>query len=63
MPKVLIMTKKFAEVSRDPIRTLEQAGFTVEEKDYDRVSPTQHDEVSRVIHEADAIVVTAMRQS
>jgi len=60
MPKVLIMTKKFAEVSRDPIRTLEQAGFTVEEKDYDRVSPGQQDELCRVIHEADAIVVTAM---
>jgi phosphoglycerate dehydrogenase-like enzyme len=60
MPKVLIMTKKFAEVSRDPIRTLEQAGFTVEEKDYDRVSPGQQDEVCRVIQEADAIIVTAM---
>jgi len=60
MPKVLIMTKKFAEVSRDPIRTLEQAGFTVEEKDYDRVSPGQQDEICRVIHEADVIVVTAM---
>ena len=60
MPKALIMTKKFAEVSRDPIRTLEQAGFTVEEKDYDRVSPGQQDEICRVIHEADVIVVTAM---
>ena len=44
MPKVMIMTKKFAEVSRDPITTLEQAGFTVEEKDYDRVQPSQEDE-------------------
>ncbi|MCX5915449.1 MAG: phosphoglycerate dehydrogenase [Deltaproteobacteria bacterium] len=60
MPKVLIMTKKFADISRDPIRTLEQAGFTVEEKDYDRVSPAQEDEVCRVIQGADVIVVTAM---
>lgn len=60
MPKVLIMTKKFAEVSQEPIRVLEQAGFSVEEKDYDRVSPAQEDEICRVIQGADAIVVTAM---
>jgi len=60
MPKVLIMTKKFAEVSQEPIRVLEQAGFTVEEKDYDRVSPAQEDEMCRVIQGADVIVVTAM---
>jgi len=60
MPKVLIMTKKFADVSREPIRALEQAGFTVEEKDYDRVSPAQEDEICRVIQGADAIIVTAM---
>jgi len=41
MPTVMIMTKKFAEVSRDPITTLEQAGFTVEVKDYDRVQPSR----------------------
>ena len=29
MPTVIIMTKKFAEVSRDPITTLEKAGFHV----------------------------------
>ena len=60
MPKVLIMTKKFAEVSQEPIRVLEQAGFTVEEKDYDRVSPAQEDEICGVIQGADVIVVTAM---
>ena len=60
MPTVMIMTKKFAEVSRDPITTLEQAGFTVEVKDYDRVQPSQEDEVCRAIHGADAIIVTAM---
>jgi lactate dehydrogenase-like 2-hydroxyacid dehydrogenase len=60
MPTVMIMTKKFAEVSRDPITTLQQAGFTVEEKDYDRVKPSQEDEVCRVIQGADVIIVTAM---
>jgi len=60
MPKVLIMTKKFAEVSRDPIKMLEEAGFIVEEKDYDRVSSAKEDEVCRVIQGADALIVTAM---
>jgi len=60
MPTVIIMTKKFAEVSRDPITTLEKAGFTVVEKDYDRVQPSQEDEVCRAIQGADAIIVTAM---
>jgi lactate dehydrogenase-like 2-hydroxyacid dehydrogenase len=60
MPIVIIMTKKFAEVSRDPITTLEKAGFTVVEKDYDRVQPSQEDEVCRAIQGADAIIVTAM---
>jgi phosphoglycerate dehydrogenase-like enzyme len=60
MPTVMIMTRKFAEVSREPIATLQQAGFTVEEKDYDRVQPSQEDEVCRVIQGADALIVTAM---
>jgi lactate dehydrogenase-like 2-hydroxyacid dehydrogenase len=60
MPKAIIMTKKFAEVSQDPITTLERAGFTVEVKDYDRVQPSQEDEICRVIQGADAIIVTAM---
>jgi lactate dehydrogenase-like 2-hydroxyacid dehydrogenase len=54
------MTKKFAEVSPDPITTLEKAGLTVVEKDYDRVQPSQEDEVCRAIQGADAIIVTAM---
>ncbi|MBI5966781.1 MAG: phosphoglycerate dehydrogenase, partial [Deltaproteobacteria bacterium] len=60
MPKVIIMTKKFAEVSRDPIKALKEAGFIVEEKDYDRVSSAKEDEVCRVIQGADALIVTAM---
>lgn len=60
MPTVMIMTQKFAEVSRDPIEKLRQAGFIVEEKAYDRVAPSREDEVCRAIQGADAIVVTAM---
>lgn len=60
MPKVLILTKKFAEVSREPLRILQEAGFEVEEKDYDRVSLAQEDEICREVQEADVIVVTAM---
>ena len=60
MPNAIIMTKKFAEVSQDPITTLERAGFTVEVKDYDRVQLSQEDEICRVIQGADVIIVTAM---
>jgi len=60
MPSVFIMTKKFAEVSRDPITTLEKAGFTVVEKDCDQVQPSQEDEACQAIQGADAIIVTAM---
>ncbi len=60
MPRVLIMTKKFAEVSREPIKALQKAGFEVEEKDYDRVSLAQEEEICREIQGADVIVVTAM---
>ncbi|MGC8809531.1 MAG: phosphoglycerate dehydrogenase [bacterium] len=60
MPKVLIMTKKFAEVSREPIKILQEAGFEVEEKDYDRVSLAQEEEICQEIQGADVLVVTAM---
>ncbi len=60
MPTVLVMTKKFAEFSREPLEVLRQAGFVVEEKDYDRVTRAQEDEMCRVIQGADAIIVTAM---
>jgi len=60
MPKALIMTKKFSEISRDPINVLEQAGFTVEEKDYDRVASAREGEVCEVIQGADVLIVTAM---
>jgi hypothetical protein len=35
MPKVIITTKQFAEVSREPIDVLEKAGFSVEVKDFE----------------------------
>ena len=60
MPKVMILTKKFAEFSREPVKVLESAGFEVVEKDYDRVTLSQEEEMCRVIQGADAIIVTAM---
>jgi len=60
MPKVLIMTKNFARVSREPIEVLEQAGFSVEEKDYDLVGSDQEDEVCQVIKGADILIVTGI---
>jgi D-3-phosphoglycerate dehydrogenase len=56
----MVLTKKFSEFSRDPFKAMEQAGLEVVEKDYDRVSPAQEDELCRVIQGADAIIVTAM---
>lgn len=60
MPKVMVLTKKFSEFSREPFKVMEQAGLEVVEKDYDRVSPGQEDELCRAIQGADAIIVTAM---
>jgi phosphoglycerate dehydrogenase-like enzyme len=60
MFKVMVLTKKFSEFSREPFQVMEQAGLEVVEKDYDRVSPAQEDELCRVIQGADAIIVTAM---
>jgi len=60
MFRVMVLTKKFSEFSRDPFKVMEQAGLEVVEKDYDRVSPAQEDELCRVIQGADAIIVTAM---
>ena len=60
MPKALVLTKKFADVSQEPLRVLEQAGFEVEVQDHDRVTREQEDEMCRVIQGADVIIVTAM---
>ena len=53
MPKALVLTKKFADVSEEPLRVLEQAGFEVEVKDHDRVTRDQEEEMCRVIQGAD----------
>ena len=60
MPKVMVLTKKFSEFSREPFQVMKQAGLEVVEKDYDRVSPAQEDELCQAIQGADAIIVTAM---
>ena len=60
MAKAIILTGKFAEVSRDPIDALIKAGFTVEEKDYDRATSAQEDEICRAIRGADVLIVTGM---
>jgi phosphoglycerate dehydrogenase-like enzyme len=60
MPRIMVLTKKFSEFSREPFQVMQQAGLEVIEKDYDRVSPSQEDELCRVIQGADAIIVTGM---
>ncbi len=60
MFRVMVLTKKFSEFSREPFQLMEQAGLEVVEKDYDRASPAQEDELSQAIQGADAIIVTAM---
>jgi D-3-phosphoglycerate dehydrogenase len=57
-PKVLIMTKKFAEVSREPIERLEDAGFLVDERSYETVSSISEEEFCRLIKGVDVVVVT-----
>jgi phosphoglycerate dehydrogenase-like enzyme len=60
MPRIMVLTKKFSEFSREPFQVMERAGLEVVEKDYDRVSPSMEDELCRVIQGAEAIIVTAM---
>ena len=60
MPKVIITTKQFAEVSREPIDVLEKAGFSVEVKDFDLADSSQENEIIRAIQGADLLIATAM---
>jgi phosphoglycerate dehydrogenase-like enzyme len=60
MPKAIIMTRKFAEVSRDPIIALEKAGFIVEEKEFDRATVAQEKEICAAVQGADVLIVTGM---
>lgn len=57
-PKVLIMTRKFAEVSREPIERLEDAGFIVDERSYETVRSITEEEFCKLIKGADVVVVT-----
>ena len=57
MPKVLVITSKFAEVSREPIEVLEKAGFQVDERDYDSVGTITDEEFCKLIQRVDVLVV------
>jgi len=59
-PKALIMTKKFAEVSREPIEKLEEAGFIVDERSYETVTSITEEEFCELIKGFDVLVVTGM---
>jgi D-3-phosphoglycerate dehydrogenase len=58
MPKVVIMTGKFAEVSREPIEVLENAGFQVDERDYDNARSITDEQFCKLIEGVDVLVVT-----
>lgn len=60
MATACILSGKFAEVSREPIRALEEAGFVVVEKDYDRATAAQEEEICRAIEGADILIITGM---
>lgn len=55
---VLIMTSKFAEVSREPIEKLENAGFQVDERSYDVVGSITDEQFCGLVQGADVIVAT-----
>jgi len=56
-PKVLITTKKFAEVSREPIKRLENAGFLVAEKSCDAMGSITEEGLRETIRDFDVLVV------
>jgi len=63
-PRLLITTKRFGQVSREPIEILETAGFTVVEKSYDIEFHEQgkltEDDVCELIKGYDVIIVTGI---
>jgi len=59
-PKVLIMTKKFAEVSREPIEKLKDAGFLVDERDFDTVGSITEEEFCELVRGFEVLVATGM---
>jgi len=59
-PKVLIMTGKFAEVSREPIEKLKDAGFLVDERDFDTVGSITEENFCELVQGFDVLVVTGL---
>ncbi len=57
-PNVLIMTDKFAEVSRDPIDILINAGMRVHEHGYNTAGSISDDKFCELIQGMDVLVVT-----
>jgi len=57
-PNVLIMTDKFAEVSREPIRMLVNAGLVVHEHSYNTVGSISDGKFCELIQGMDVLVVT-----
>jgi len=57
-PSVLIMTKKFAEVSQEPIERLKNAGFLVDEKSYDASNSIAEGEFCKLIKGFDVLITT-----
>ena len=59
--KILIVASGFVQQSRRPIEILEEAGFTVERREYGLAGLNQdEEEFCRIIKGADAVVVTGM---
>ena len=57
-PNVLIMTDKFAEVSREPIEMLVDAGLQVHEHSYNTVGSISDEKFCELIQGMDVLVVT-----
>ena len=57
-PNILIMTSKFAEVSRNPIEMLIDAGLKVHEYSYDTIGSITESEFCDLIQGMDVLVVT-----
>ena len=59
-PKVLVMEQIFAEVSREPIEKLENAGFLIDERSYKMVRSITEEEFCKLIKGVDVVVVTGL---
>ncbi len=54
------MTKKFAAVSREPLERLENAGFLIDERDYDTVGSITEEDFCELVQGFDVLVVTGI---